>query len=124
MKMVEAIIGMTRTYTFDFDADPEGGFIVICPVPARTAAALTPTRSACFSRLSARSVCNRAASIWRIPFRRITPCRHSRKHTFQELVNLLKLCNDGIVLWPCSLSAAIRTRLVDAWSRLKAISHP
>jgi hypothetical protein len=26
------------------------------------------------------------------------PCRHSRKHTFQEPVNLLKLCNDGIVL--------------------------
>jgi hypothetical protein len=94
MKMVEAITGMTRTYTFVFDADPEGSFIVTCPAPARTAAAIMPIRSACFSRLSTRSVCHRAASRWRIPLRRITPCRHSRKHTFQVSVNLLKLCGD------------------------------
>ncbi len=31
MKMVEAITGMTRTYTFVFDPDPEGGFVVTCP---------------------------------------------------------------------------------------------
>ncbi len=31
MKMVEAISGMTRTYTFVFDPDPEGGFVVTCP---------------------------------------------------------------------------------------------
>jgi antitoxin HicB len=31
MKMVEAISGMTRTYTFVFDPDAEGGFVVTCP---------------------------------------------------------------------------------------------
>ncbi len=78
---------------------------------ARTAAAFTPIWSACFSRLSTRSACHRATSRWRIPFRRITPCRHSRKHTFQEPVKLLKLGNDRIVRWPslfkCSLSSAV-----------------
>lgn len=29
--MMEAITGMTRTYTFVFDPDPEGGFVVTCP---------------------------------------------------------------------------------------------
>jgi antitoxin HicB len=29
--MVEAVSGMTRTYTFVFDPDPEGGFVVTCP---------------------------------------------------------------------------------------------
>jgi antitoxin HicB len=31
MKIVEAVHGMTRTYTFVFDPDPEGGFVVTCP---------------------------------------------------------------------------------------------
>jgi antitoxin HicB len=31
MKMVEAVSGMTRTYTFVFDPDPEGGVVVTCP---------------------------------------------------------------------------------------------
>jgi antitoxin HicB len=31
MKIVEAVSGMTRTYTFVFDPDPEGGFVVTCP---------------------------------------------------------------------------------------------
>jgi antitoxin HicB len=31
MKLVEAISGMTRTYTFVFDPDPDGGFVVTCP---------------------------------------------------------------------------------------------
>ena len=31
MKIVEAVSGMTRTYTFVFDPDPEGGFVVPCP---------------------------------------------------------------------------------------------
>ena len=31
MKLVEAISGMTRTYTFVFDPDAEGGFVVTCP---------------------------------------------------------------------------------------------
>lgn len=31
MKIVEAISGMIRTYTFVFDPDPEGGFVVTCP---------------------------------------------------------------------------------------------
>jgi antitoxin HicB len=31
MKLVKAISGMTRTYTFVFDPDPEGGFVVTCP---------------------------------------------------------------------------------------------
>src|ERR1700752_4409704 len=31
MKIVEAIAGMTRTYTFVFNPEPEGGFTVTCP---------------------------------------------------------------------------------------------
>jgi antitoxin HicB len=30
-KVVEAVTGTTRTYTFVFDPDPEGGFVVTCP---------------------------------------------------------------------------------------------
>jgi predicted RNase H-like HicB family nuclease len=30
-RIVEAVAGMTRTYTFVFDPDPEGGFVVTCP---------------------------------------------------------------------------------------------
>ena len=31
MKLVEAIPGMTRTYTFIFNPEPEGGYTVTCP---------------------------------------------------------------------------------------------
>ncbi|MGB7918297.1 MAG: type II toxin-antitoxin system HicB family antitoxin [Rhodomicrobium sp.] len=31
MKIVEAVTGMTRTYTFVFQPEPEGGFTVTCP---------------------------------------------------------------------------------------------
>lgn len=31
MKIVEAITGMTRTYTFVFAPEPEGGYTVTCP---------------------------------------------------------------------------------------------
>jgi predicted RNase H-like HicB family nuclease len=31
MKIVEAIAGMTRTYTFVFNPEPEGGYTVTCP---------------------------------------------------------------------------------------------
>jgi antitoxin HicB len=31
MKRIEAVAGLTRTYTFVFDPDPEGGFVVTCP---------------------------------------------------------------------------------------------
>jgi len=31
MKIVEAINGMTRTYTSVFDPEPEGGYTVTCP---------------------------------------------------------------------------------------------
>jgi antitoxin HicB len=31
MKIVEAITGMTRTYTFVFQPEPEGGYTVTCP---------------------------------------------------------------------------------------------
>jgi antitoxin HicB len=31
MKIAEAITGMTRTYTFVFNPEPEGGYTVICP---------------------------------------------------------------------------------------------
>ena len=31
MKVVEAIAGMTRTYTFVFSPEPEGGYTVTCP---------------------------------------------------------------------------------------------
>jgi antitoxin HicB len=31
MKIVEAVSGMTRRYTFVLDPDPEGGFVVTCP---------------------------------------------------------------------------------------------
>ncbi len=31
MKIVEAISGMARTYTFVFNPEPEGGFTVTCP---------------------------------------------------------------------------------------------
>jgi hypothetical protein len=91
MKMVEAITGHELYVRFrsrsreQFHRHLPGAF-------ARMAAALLPIRSACFSRLSARSVCHRAVSRWRIPFRRITPSRHSRNPNFQEPVNLLKLC--------------------------------
>ena len=30
-KIVEALTGTIRTYTFVFDPDPEGGFVVTCP---------------------------------------------------------------------------------------------
>lgn len=30
-RVVEAIIGMTRTYTFVFSPEPEGGYTVTCP---------------------------------------------------------------------------------------------
>ena len=31
MKIVEAVTGMTRTYTFVFQPEPEGGYTVTCP---------------------------------------------------------------------------------------------
>ena len=31
MKIVEVITGMTRTYTFVFNPEPEGGYTVTCP---------------------------------------------------------------------------------------------
>jgi predicted RNase H-like HicB family nuclease len=31
MKRLEAVTALTRTYTFVFDPDPEGGFVVTCP---------------------------------------------------------------------------------------------
>jgi predicted RNase H-like HicB family nuclease len=31
MKIVEAVAGMTRTYTFVFNPEPEGGYTVTCP---------------------------------------------------------------------------------------------
>ena len=31
MRIVEAIAGMTRTYTFVFNPEPEGGYTVTCP---------------------------------------------------------------------------------------------
>jgi antitoxin HicB len=31
MKIAEAITGMTRTYTFVFNPEPEGGYTVTCP---------------------------------------------------------------------------------------------
>jgi hypothetical protein len=57
LKMVEAITGMTRTYSPFSIPIPRA----VSSALARTAAALLPIRSACFSRLSTRSVCHRAA---------------------------------------------------------------
>ena len=31
MRVMDVVTGTTRTYTFVFDPDPEGGFVVTCP---------------------------------------------------------------------------------------------